>query len=200
MVARKAQLHANQPNSQQVLAEKARLVQLRNVAVIRKDAEETEDLSRQLRELQDQHPDLLEERREAPVETKAFREEKARKHNLELIRKAEEAERERRRKLVQESPARGTPPIGPVAVDLSARVKIMPRLRHNANSRSVLPSVSFELGHRYSLFCPFCPSFSYLSGPPRLQQIRYTGCAKTPGTGREWFASISTINLRSVFV
>jgi len=131
IITRKNQLQQNKPNLTQLISEKSRLHQARALAAGRQEFDEVANINAQIQELEASYPELSgdkdkEEDRFARVN------ERNRKANIEAMRIASETEKKRRKMIGFGDSAASSRDRTPT-VDLSARVKTMPRLRHEAS-------------------------------------------------------------------
>lgn len=125
------------------MSQKARLNQRRVLAQNRRDEKEVAAATKELEELERKHPELLNTNRgiEASDRTAGVNE-RNRKAAVESRRAQEDADREARRKrtTLAAVAAAGdvSRPATPPIKDLSARVKTVPKIIHENNSRCVV--------------------------------------------------------------
>lgn len=139
MLARKNALNPNNVAASQAFAARAQLTQERNLALRRQDYKEAAQIEQELEALvslqqaangkrqrgEDTHADVM-----------ARVNERNRKANLEAVRRAE-AEQAARKRQERRAAAAGIAPENPVFLDVSARVKTVPKIHHQ--SRLVIP-------------------------------------------------------------
>ncbi|KDQ19023.1 hypothetical protein BOTBODRAFT_28502 [Botryobasidium botryosum FD-172 SS1] len=131
IITRKNQLQQNKPNLSQLISEKSRLHQARALAAGRQEFDEVANINAQIQELEASHPELSGDR-DKEEDRFARVNERNRKANIEAMRIASEVEKKRRKMLGAGDSAASSRDRTPT-VDLSARVKTMPRLRHEAS-------------------------------------------------------------------
>jgi RNA polymerase-associated protein RTF1 len=139
MIERRLKTQQSGPTQSQVLSQKSRLTQARNLAAKRHDYAEVKEINSQLATLEEEHAELFTRLKQQEAEVDRFGKvnEMNRRANAAAVKKAEEMERERR-KLARTAAANGGPGSGastPIPRDLSARVKTMPRVRHEMHNR-----------------------------------------------------------------
>lgn len=130
------------PTQSEVLLTKSRLTQARNLAAKRHDYVEVKERDAQLATLQEDNAEIFAKLKEKEAEVDRFAKvnEMNRKANAAAVKKGEEIEREKRKaaRIAAVNGGGGAPGSGastPVPPrDLSARVKTMPRVRHEMNN------------------------------------------------------------------
>lgn len=186
MISRKNQLQKNKPSLQTLLSKKTSLIQARTLAQKRHDYAEADKIKLELEQLEEAHADMIGSR---PQQVDRFGavNERNRQANLDAVRANEEAEKERRKKAAVGAAAMNAGHIGgspaPAVVDLSARVRTLPKIRHEVTSRLVvgfLPCLGFiyPFDHHLSdyFFCCLYQIGCFSCG--FLTQVRHTEASR----------------------